>query len=334
MKNKFSLLALVLLTALFSCTLEEEEPVVIVPDSKTTFGIRHDIPLSVYEALASSTAADRPSFAAVIMFDYSLNGSSNSEYVATGTLITPDWILTAGHNFYDAAEQSSPATASGITVKVGNDPNNPDKTYKVTQLVFHPTWLDGKQEYSDGNDLCLVKLSTPITNLTPVPLYTGTDEAIGSKVWYAGFGDYSQLSGQNPDLFSKKHAFENILDRKVGGFNTSFGGTTYNGGLLAFDLDSPDGTINSLGDDFVGADEKLLGPGTSTANILPFEATTVEGDSGGPLFVKKGTTWELAGVLGGGADEPIANHKDGSYGDISIFTRVSPNITWINSVIK
>jgi len=322
--------SLIVMTITYSC--RKDDP--FEPDAEVTFGIRHDKSLSDYEAAATSTSGDVPNFSAVISLDYSLDGSDNYQYTATGTLINNEWILTAGHNFFSADEDSSPASASGIRVLVGNDPNNPVSTHLVSNMVLHPTWLAGDQEYADANDLCLLKLSTPVSNVAAAALCTTKTENIGSKVWFCGYGDYSSLQGQDPDLLSKRHAMENVLDRKRDGLNTSAGGTTYNGGLLAFDFDSPDENVNSLGDDFVGTDEADLGSGDSDAQALDLEGTSVEGDSGGPLFIKIGNQWVLAGVLSGGADAPIADFEDSSYGDISIFTRVSSHIDWINSVIQ
>ncbi|MGY6648536.1 S1 family peptidase [Wenyingzhuangia sp. IMCC45574] len=315
----------------FACTSSDNS---IEASNTSTFGIRHDKLLSDYESVAATNSTNLPNFSAVIAFDYSLDGSNNSEFTATGVLINSEWILTAAHNFYDAEEQDNPAPVSGITVLVGNDPNNPEATYAVSQVVLHPTWLQGNQNYNHANDLCLVKLASPITTITPVSLYTETNELVGSTVWHCGFGDYSQTTGQNPDLDSKKHAIANVLDRVKGDFRTTRDTQEYLGGLLAFDFDNPSGTSNALGDTTVNTDESYLGTGTSNATALDLEGTTVTGDSGGPLFLNQNNTWKVAGILSGGASEPIDNHKDGDYGDISIYTRVSTSIDWINSVME
>lgn len=331
MNINFKLLSFLSLIVVFtSCGVDEP----IERTAETTFGIRHDKNLSDYENSVLNATNDHPNFNSVVCFNYSLDGSTNYEFVATGTLISSEWILTAGHNFFVSEEQKTPATPAGISVLIGNDPNNPSKKYEVESITFHPTWLGSNDGFANANDYCLVKLKTPITDLTPVELYKNSTEAIGSKVWYCGYGDYSKLAGQNPDLLSIKHAIENNLDRKNEGIVSTINGKDYNGGLLAFDFDNPQGTINSLGDAIINADEATLGSGTSDANALDLEGTTVQGDSGGPLFVKEGNTWKLAGVLSGGAQEPIADHKDGSYGDISLFMRVSTNLDWIESVIK
>lgn len=299
-----------------------------------TFGIRHDRSLSEYENIAAKSDPSLPDFNSVVFFEYSLDGSEERDFIASGVIIDEEWILTAGHNFFDAEEQQVPAPISGIIIKIGNDPNYPIATYRVTELVFHPTWLLKYQDINHANDLCLVKVSKAITEVSPVKIINEENEIINSIVWHCGFGDYSERVGQNSDLFSKKHAIENILDRIQGGFQTSYNGQYYFGGLLAFDFDNPDGNINTLGDDIINEDEGYLGSGSSLPNALDFEGTTVTGDSGGPLFILDSGSWKVAGILLGGASDPIQDHIDGNYGDISIYTRVSTSFDWIQSVVK
>lgn len=301
-----------------------------------TFGIRHDRTLAEYEAIARNRApyntAEYPDFAPVVAFSYGNEGEDSGEFVATGTLISPHWILTAGHNFFSSDEQDSPALPAGITVLLGSDPNGPLSVHAVAELVFYPSWLEQDELMHSANDLCLVRLVEPITSVQPAVINTSLDEPIGSVAWFCGFGDYSGQEGQDPDALSKRHALQNTLDRKVAGIPSRGGGVEYLGGLLAFDFDAPDGTTNSLGDGLVNEDEALLGPGSSSAQALPFEGATVEGDSGGPLFVRINGVWTLAGVLSAGASDPIDDHRDSSYGDISIFIRVATHVEWILSV--
>ena len=334
-KYFFLIISVTFLFLTLSCSKDNiEEDTEKIKKAPTTFGIRHDKSKTDYITLAASNNGQLPSFEPIVAFEYSLDGSTNREFVATGTLISPTWVLTAGHNFFVSDEQTAPASINGIIVHTGNDPNNPTQTYKVKRLVFHPSWIQDDGLFTTANDLCLVELESAITSITPAVLYSSNNETIGSTVWFCGFGDYSSLAGQDPNAFSKKHAIENILDRKIDGITSKSNNTTYTGGLLAFDFDSPSGTINALGDALINADEAILGSGTSAPEATAYEGTTVEGDSGGPLFVKDADTWKLAGVLSGGATDPIANHKDSSYGDISMFIRVSTHNSWIISQIN
>jgi hypothetical protein len=306
--------------------------------SPITFGIRHDRTLDEYEAIGANQSpyntSAYPDFSPVVAFSYSLDGSDEAEYVATGTLIDPHWILTAGHNFFESSDQDAPAPPSGISVLVGSDPNNPVSRHRVAALIFHPTWIEQNDVYGNANDLCLVQLADPIHSLVPAELNFSGDEPIGDTVWYCGFGDYTEWLEQDPATFSLRHAYENILDRKSAGIFTSADGMRYEGGLLAFDFDSPLEDINTLGDDFISEDEPLLGAGDSAAMPTEFEGSTVQGDSGGPLFIRVGNAWQVAGVLSGSPEEPLEGHTGNSYGEISIFTRLYTHRQWIETVLN
>jgi V8-like Glu-specific endopeptidase len=325
--NRLKLLLYIFPLVFLSCEIEDD----ILPDFETTFGIRHDKTLTQYENLVSGNNSELPDFEPVVFFEYAINGN---DFVATGVLITPNWILTAGHNFFDKNDQSSPTPTEDINVIVGNDPNSPESILSVNQLVFHPTWINSSQDYIDANDLCLVKLASPYLGVAPANLFTSNTEVIGSTIWHSGFGDYTEQPGQDEALHPKKHAIENILDRKISGLNTSDGIDIYVGGLLAIDFDSPNQNVNSLGDDILNDEESLLGTGSSSLTATEFEGMAVPGDSGGPLFVKNGNAWEVAGILSGAVAEPFTGYKDWNYGGISIFIRVSSSLDWINEVIQ
>lgn len=202
---------------------------------------------------------------------------------------------------------------------------------EVEKVILHPTWISENELFDKGNDICLIKLKAPITNISPSAVnYTIDAELIGSDIWFAGYGDYTQKFSSN-DEYSKRHAIQKVLDRTSNDLQS--GGGNYGGGLLAFDFDGPDGKVNSLGDGVVNRDEELLGLGTSAADAKELEGSTKEGDSGGPNFVNINGEWKVCGVLSGGVDEPIADHKDSSYGDISIFIRTASQASWIQQVL-
>ena len=327
---------IILLGLIFSCG-EIDEPInnpILGEDE--TFGIRADLTLRDYEEIGNNAppfnTSEYPDFSSVVSFAYSLDGSDDFDYSASGVLISPEWILTAGHNFFVSDDQNSPAPASGIVVVLGNDPNDFSKEIEIESLTFFPTWLEDDAVYGNANDLCLVKLKSPITSITPAKLLKETSERVGSTTWAAGFGDYSQRPGEDSEAYSLRHATSNTLDRVASGISSTSSSGTFTGGLLAFDFDSPSGTINSLGDDYLSEDEILLGGGTSSPTPQTYEGSAVEGDSGGPLFLQVGNEWLVAGILSGSVGEPFIGHRPNSYGEIDVFIRVSLAYDWISDI--
>ncbi|WP_255070547.1 trypsin-like serine protease [Lacihabitans sp. LS3-19] len=304
--------------------------------SPQTFGIRNDKKLSDYEAIATNMAPyntdEFPDFGSVVCI---IIEDGKFEYIGTGVLINSQWIITAAHNFIEPEKSKKLPALSAINILVGNDPNNPSKTLKVSQVIVHPQWTISDGGFEKGTDLALVKLSSPITNITPANLNLDINgEKDKAYIWTCGFGDYSGQAGQNKDDYSKKHAMVNVLDRIVNGLSSSVGGVNYNGGLLAFDFDAPDGKYNTLGDNIVNVQEYDLGKGNSSPEALEMEGGTIEGDSGSPIFVKINGVWKVCGLLHGGIDNVASGVKDSSYGDISVYTRTASAASWIQSVIN
>ncbi len=307
-----------------------------VSSSPQTFGIRNDKKLIDYEAIATNVAPyntdEFPDFRSVVSIHVA---DGDNVGIGSGVLINSQWILTAAHNFILPEETKNLPKLSNVTILIGNDPNKPIKMVKVSQIIVHPHWTTSDGGFEKGTDLALVKLATPITDITPATVnYDLTGEKDKAFIWSCGFGDYSQQASQNRDDYSKKHAMVNVLDRIVNGLTTTVAGTSYNGGILAFDFDAPDGKYNTLGDNIANEQEKVLGSGNSAAEALEMEGGTVQGDSGGPIFIKIDGVWKVCGLLHGGVDDVRPGHKDSSYGDISIYCRTASASAWIQSIIK
>ena len=85
-----------------------------------------------------------------------------------GTLIAPQWFLTAAHVGQDIA--------AGQEVTLGGE------QYTVVQVILHPEWETNLVEAA------LVQLDRPVSGVDPVPPYSGNDE-LGQVMTFVGQGD-------------------------------------------------------------------------------------------------------------------------------------------------
>ncbi|WP_299081200.1 TonB family protein [uncultured Paraglaciecola sp.] len=167
--------------------------------------MRHDVSQSQYQV-------DQSQYASVIDLHF-----------LTGTLIAPQWVLTAAHGVGYMPNRQK------ITIK--------QQTYYVEFIVQHP-------EYNKDtlvHDIALLKLDRAVTNVASTDIYTLDDEK-SQHVWFVGKGDVGNgLLGVVGSSKVLNHAENMVEDAK--------------GGWLTFDFDAP--TNNAL------ALEGISGPGDS-----------------------------------------------------------------------
>ena len=102
--------------------------------------------------------ADRPDSA------YCQLGSRSRALVSIGragdgTLITPQWVLTAGHVARSVSGQKRSVEVGGVT-------------YHVAATFVHPEWTE-----MGPHDVGLLRLESPVRGVTPMPLYRGRAES-------------------------------------------------------------------------------------------------------------------------------------------------------------
>ena len=100
------------------------------------------------------------------------------------SLIAPTWLLTAAH-VARRIPTDRPATVEFV-----------EKNYYVARVLLHssydPRW--DEEEVNEGEidttvDIALVELATPVEDVIPYKLYTGSDEA-GQELTLLGAGQY------------------------------------------------------------------------------------------------------------------------------------------------
>jgi len=120
--------------------------------------------------------------------------TTKSEFLASGTLVAPEWVLTAAH-VVDSAKT--------LSFSIGG------QTYEVDRKIVYPGW---NGDLWSGNDLGLVHLVKAVDNITPAQLYTGSGE-LNRTDTVVGFGKTG--SGDSGDTKSDglKRGAQNVISQ-------------------------------------------------------------------------------------------------------------------------
>ena len=217
-----------------------------------------------------------------------------------GVLVAPRWVLTAAH-----AVTWQPTLD---VVVVGGTPR------AVSRLVVHPGYKKPPQEMIDAaiesgdwaaflefiaasDDIALIQLSEPVRDVAPARVHRGP--VLGQTIRIIGRGATGTGSNghhpHGPNRTDLRHGYNEI--------------SIAQGRWIGYTFDRPPAA-------------------------LPLEASTGNGDSGGPILVAVGSEWQVAGITAWKRVEgnPMET-RPGRYGQTNYGVRLEHYREWIETTI-
>lgn len=246
--------------------------------------IRHDVDDSQYRIQASD-------FPALV----DMPGEGH------GVLIAPQWVVTAAHTI-PAHSKLEQVVLDGVPREVERVVIHPG--YKMLpQALIEPAMASGEATLivvflASSDDIALVRLSQPVADVAPVPLYQGSDEA-GQVVMLVGKGatDTGAIGHdpKGPNRTGLRRAFNTV--------------TSAYDRWFCYVFDAP-------------------------PSALPFEGATGNGDSGGPALIQVDGQWLLAGVSAWKVVQGnVLTARPGRYGQTNCNARLGHYGEWIEGVM-
>jgi secreted trypsin-like serine protease len=217
-----------------------------------------------------------------------------------GVLIAPQWVVTAAHAVTWQSEIKQ-VTIAGVPRDVELLVIHPG--YKkppqklLDQALATWDWTLFRALLSSSDDIALLKLAQPVTDVSPVAINKSDDEfgqiieIIGKGATGNGVTGYEFSSSRRTEL---RRAYNKV--------------TGADGRWLCYMFDKP-------------------------SEALPLEGGSGSGDSGGPVLLQTEKGLLLAGLTSW-SDPQSTNRTPGRYGQITCNVRLSHYKDWIESIIS
>lgn len=219
-----------------------------------------------------------------------------------GVLIAPQWAITAAHTIPQHHELDQ-VVINGVARDVDRIVIHPGYARPPQELINQALstgeWILAVVQIASTDDIALVKLTKPVTDVAPVAIHRRGDES-GQIVQIVGKGatgtGAAGHSPHGPNRTELRRAFNTI--------------TSAHDRWFCYVFDEP-------------------------ASALPLEGKTGSGDSGGPALIRVDDQWILAGLAAWGfIHGDVRTTRPGLYGQITCNVRLSHYREWIEGVIE
>lgn len=180
-----------------------------------------------------------------------------------GSLIKPDWIITAAHCVDDENTDSF-----DVVTDVYNLKTDAGQQLAVKRIITHPDYDFISQDF----DIALVQLQQPVTPAVTLPLISGNPNLTGATATVIGWGNMSDDPQYNFYPFKLQEVQVPIISNRECREVAEQQG------------DSP----------------KTITGNMLCAGYLSGGKDSCQGDSGGPLMVQRSGAWVLAGIVSWG----------------------------------